>query len=531
MSFPEESYRHHLATDHILESNLGARFNVGFLLMFLPETENSLLRRLVGVHEMAHVLLFNCLYGKIVFFLKVIALDALVHCSKSGKHSEQHLAFSGRLNQIMCQLLSRWQLVQEGSAMYNERLELMRSTGPEKEQYLSLLQNFLEQDTVYSRGLRLAERLACRIPDGLFRTLLHWLGDINYLEYWGNDLFSDRFEERLDLFNPDLFLTKLVDTLEHGDVQIIHAFPRDHPLSWTQISSEKVLLNYLPGVPIFQFASTPIELFPYLVKLLHDSKLCPDTYRFRLLEMEQRYVVYYKSLARTYLHSNINWRGNLRGRGSSGPFPALPSLRQTLYFEARLRSDNEVEIIGEYDAIQTAQSEDLKDYFRLNHAVNQAIQTTADPIIMLSKMDFHSENERIINYFYPPTSRKNNLITGQTFNKLMAKKIVLMNPILIKCDANDAQQLQQLLESSDPAGDFVIQRTEESLGHWLDVANFLITLVASSITVIDTLDRWLNQKKEEKKDVTIVILGQEYKAEKDEDRIRELLETMKNEIS
>lgn len=530
MSFPDESYRHHLATDHILESNLGARFNVGFLLMFLPQTEHTLLRRLVGVHEMAHVLLFNCLYGKIAFFLKVIALDALVYCSKSGGRPEQYVAFSERLNQVMRHLLSRWQLTQEGLAMYNERSELLRSSGPEKQKYLSLFQNFIEQDTVYSRGLRLAERLAGRTPDGLFRALMHWLGDINYLEYWGKDLFSASLEAQLDLFNPDLFLTKLVETLEKEDVQIIQAYPRVHPLDRTPIISEKVLRYYLPGVPTFQSASTPIELFPHLVRLLHDSALCPDTYRPRLIEMEERYVAHYKSLIRTHLHGNINWRGNLRRRGATGYMPALPGLRQTLYFEARLRSDGEVEIIGEYDTFQTAQSEDLKDYFRLNHAVNQASQRGVDPVFSLSKLDFRSDNERIINYFYPPTSRKNNLITGQLFNKLMAKKIALMNPILIKCDADDAQQLQKLLESNQSTDDFTIQKSEESLEHWLDVATFLITLVASSITIIDTLDRWLNQKKEEKKTVTIIIMGQEYESEKDQDRIKELLETLKNEI-
>ena len=104
----------------------------------------------------------------------------------------------------------------------------------------------------------------------------------------------------------------------------------------------------------------------------------------------------------------------------------------------------------------------------------------------------------------------------------------MLQHIDIKCSNEQANELIRELKEIDPAISIDSPQSSGEYKHWSDYMNVAITIVASSITIIDTIKKWL--KKPQPEQVIIIINKTEYINDNHNDEIMIELEEIKKSI-
>jgi len=81
----------------------------------------------------------------------------------------------------------------------------------------------------------------------------------------------------------------------------------------------------------------------------------------------------------------------------------------------------------------------------------------------------------------------------------VAKQYSGFRQLQIKCSKEQAKEIENLFAELNQSNSIVIEPTNDdnSYGHWLEYVNIGVTIIASSITIIDTILKWLKKKKDD----------------------------------
>jgi vacuolar-type H+-ATPase subunit I/STV1 len=85
-----------------------------------------------------------------------------------------------------------------------------------------------------------------------------------------------------------------------------------------------------------------------------------------------------------------------------------------------------------------------------------------------------------------------------------------MNKLNIICSKEQGDLLNELFKQQSQSSSITIEevKNKESYGHWLEYTNVAITIIASSITIIDTVIKWFKKVKENKEEQVNITINQ-----------------------
>lgn len=515
-------FKHCHNFDHVANIGGGALFNPCSLLMFVPSDVNIYVYNALFAHEFAHARLSSCLYGKIIFFLKFISLRVMQYCFEvhKGNHFEEYWNIHNRFNVIIKEYLKGWILTQEGYATFYERRRINQFNDFGIQILKDELNDFLKKNTPYSKGLKLIDNLNIQYSEVLLRNITHELGNINYTNQLKN-LISEK-NISLEVMTPDKILMDILNNLMNDK--------KKNYIVWT--NDKNAILNSRESVnPIVLARSLIIKnckhknytfydieqnnIFLDLFACIRDF-VCVGGFEKYIDKMRENYI---KKVEFTMKEGGV---------------------QQVLAFPSKkINKDDFWEIIIDNKNVLEEEVEFLNFITNLNR-----INSNHLPI---EKKVYQSKLKKLKNKFkdsfignfilriFPPTRIKsyqshvilnNYPSTIKQFNKM--KKQMLE----IKCSNDLANELVKLYENHSPLISVNNPDNDNSFKHWSEVLQVTVTIIASSVTIIDILGRWLKEKKDKSaKDQTIIIINDKKMDSLEHlEEIELLLEKMKEEL-
>jgi hypothetical protein len=507
--------------NHIMQHNGGSgSFNPCSMIMFAPNITNPLISNLIFQHEFAHARLSSCIYGKIVFFFRFIALDLVTFCFQKGKPINKYWVIYEQLQRITSILLKNWIITQEGNATFTEIKHLSAINSPSLFEYQEQIYSFLKKDSPYSLGLAKIDRISRIYPKSVFRNIIHQLGNIDYTLVLPN-LIKNVSNEEHNL--PDLLLEKIVLVLdnEKENKSILIEYEKDLFIMKQESEiicrfAQKIIQEKLN---VSFYDDNEKSLIHDLVKIV-DENIDLYEYKCRIWNVLSEY----ESLATEQLKNG-------------GP---------TQILAYNTKQINRIDNFSEYiftDKFVTEQETNSINYLvNLDKIIKQDLPNNE---LLFSKnlnslqSKFH-QNYNFLLRIFPPTedfrfkeSNYNKYLNFDLF-KVRKKiinnaKIFLMNQIQVKCTPSEAKDMESQFKQANRDFSILIdsELPEEGFGHWIETASVMVTIIASTITIIDTIKKWLKNDKEER----IVIIGKiEYNTVIDKKLIDEELDKMERII-
>jgi len=150
-------------------------------------------------------------------------------------------------------------------------------------------------------------------------------------------------------------------------------------------------------------------------------------------------------------------------------------------------------------------------------------------------------NINLVNYFKDPSQDLYDIFNTKKEIKLkplteiyrhifpLHKLRINFNQIEIRCSKIEAQDLIDNFSNLDAKQIVTIDNEEGRYSHWLETVTVVLTLTSASLQIIDILKNWLKIKKEEEKNITIVIQEKEYSIPEDYKLIEGKIEEIEDE--
>jgi len=512
-------FKHYHNFNHVDNLGGGALFNPCSLLMFVPSDLNIYVYNVLFAHEFAHARLSSCVYGKIIFFLRYISLGLMQNCFESNKVDsfKSYWSFYEKLNSIVRTLIKGWVFTQEGYATFYERKRMNQFDNQDIQKIKSELNKFLELDTPYSKGLNLMDNLSTSYSEVLLRNITHELGNINYIEDISK-LLANKIRIS-DFITPDQILIEITEKLIN--------YKKRNFIIWT--NDRNAVLNARESV-------NPIALSRYIIfeQIESESNRFYDFEKnnvfFDLIEcltkyIEQKEIVEYLEKIRIEYSNHLNILVEKGG------------IQQVLAFPSRRIDKGEfwdIEINNPH--VSEAEKESINYITNLNRITNKYLPF--DKELYRSKLKELKEKYQIspistfILRIFPPTkieNYKSNIISKKypstsKFLRRMKKQVVK-----IKCTNEQAKELADLYKEHSDLISVDSNNDEESFGHWLEVLEATVTIVASTLGIVDILKGWINEKKsnkENEKNIIVIIDDKKLDGFNDIDKIETLLEQL-----
>ncbi len=208
-----EFYQHYHFYNHTADIGGSAQFNPCSLLMFIPKTSNIFLFNVLFAHEFAHARLSSSVYGKLIFSLRLISLRLIQHSFEDQKTGTFNKAWKiyEKLDTLIKQLINGWILTQEG---YATLYEIHRMDQYENESMTELklkLEEFLKQETPYSLGLQMFDKMNIYFSNTLLRNIAHEIGNLDYISLLGKSISEE--ELPLNFITPDNLLRSIYEKM------------------------------------------------------------------------------------------------------------------------------------------------------------------------------------------------------------------------------------------------------------------------------------------------------------------------------
>lgn len=479
--------------NHVFNANNGAYFNPGSLLLFSNKTNNILVDNLIFQHEFAHARLNSSLYGKIIYFSKFVLLDILQFIYTKKLNPNKFIQKLNRIETLISILTENWVLTQEGFAVFTELQHLEINPLDKKGEYRQKITKFLKRESPYKNGFELVNQLFNYYSKNLHRNIIHEIGNINIL----NEISEFLFFKKLDINTlPDFRLSQLSNDIKNLNRTLITEYGRE---SFITGRESYILLKYAREVlnkhfEVISFIEIEEECILSKLINLYDSFIDDVDYSNRLKELYNLYQKRTDELCRS---------------GGVEQILAFPSSKI-------IEEDDFQKIIISVDRLPDDEKQAINYYHNLNYIyynhknnINEfenRFKNLQSKFSTLNNIDF------LIRIF-PPTiiekfkefpqykSIKNNYITN---------KYIIMNKLNIICSKEQGDLLNELFKQQSQSSSITIEevKNKESYGHWLEYTNVAITIIASSITIIDTVIKWFKKVKENKEEQVNITINQ-----------------------
>lgn len=272
-------FENFLSNNHVYHLNEGGAFNPGMLLQFNKAT-NDFSDKLIWSHECCHARLCVSLYGRIIFLLNIISLDAMSYWAKYEKESlfYQYWNFHLIFDKVISNLIYNWTNTQEGVAVHNDWFTLSRDNSDEAKLYKDKLENIIfgKKENFYKSGFLIFDSLVKHSTKNLASSISHHIGNINYLS------------NIINIINSSYFLA---DDLPDSIFKTVDNFIKNKNLSeYEKIEKNIAAILILRDMGYELYIDDELHapdlhsFFKKAVSAIAGTDLIPDNYRKRLLQ-------------------------------------------------------------------------------------------------------------------------------------------------------------------------------------------------------------------------------------------------------
>ncbi len=501
--------------NHVFNANNGAYFNPGSLLLFVKKTNNILVDNLIFQHEFAHARLNSSLYGKIIYFSKFVLLDVLQFIYTRKISSNKFIQKLSRIETLISILTENWVLTQEGFAIYTELQHLEINPLDKNGEYRQRITKFLKEESPYKNGFELVNQLFNYYSKNLHRNIIHEIGNINILKEISKFLFFKKMDINI---LPDFRLSELSNNIKSQNNTLITEYGRE---SFITGRESYILLKYAREVLNKYFEEISfieIEEECVLSNLinLYDSFINDVDYSNRLKELYNLYQKRTDKLCRS---------------GGVEQILAVPSRKI-------IEEDDFQKIIISFDRLSDDEKHAINYYHNLNYIyynyknnINEfenRFENLQSKFSNLNNIDF------IIRIFPPTIIKKFKEFPQYELIKsnYITNKYIIMNKLNIICSKEQGNLLNDLFEKQIQSSSITIEdvKNNEGYEHWLEYTSVAITIIASSITIIDTVIKWLKKVKEDKEEQVNITINQISYNSSDIEKLEEKLNELKEKI-